>query len=159
LQKLDEIKVFWDGLGSLDENWRIDNPNAQPTESSIWSLCGIRRMYIDSIGGIDEEKYRRVFENIESHTFTEDNNNLYIVEMQFNGNWENVWGDTDDDGNRTPTRFATKKEAEDELAECFQGMRESNMVFDEGDYRISKVDDCGLAAVEDDDDQDGPSMC
>ena len=64
----------------------------------------------------------------------------------------------DDDENRAPTRFATKKEAEDELAECFSGMRESKMVFDEGDYRISKGDDCGLTVVEADDDQDGPSM-
>lgn len=62
LQKLKEIKVFWDDLENLEKNWRIENPNAQASQGEIFSACSIRKMYIDQKITSDQ------FEKMESNT-------------------------------------------------------------------------------------------
>lgn len=156
LQKLTEIKAFWDGINNLDEHWQIENPNAQPSMSDIMFACQIRRLYLD------EKITRDQFECMENQMFgsvmapTNDNKTVYVVEMEFNGNWENVWS-TDDEEHSEPTCFATEKEAQDALTAHFSDMRESNVTFDEYQYRVSTQINHDLTIVNEDM-NDGPSM-
>lgn len=57
VEKLQEIKGYWDNVESLDANWRIENTNRQPTLSDIQhKLIMIKNGHLNFTAGQDNQQ-------------------------------------------------------------------------------------------------------
>ncbi len=65
LEKLNEIKLFWDAKVEIGTDWRIDNPYRQPSESDIRSICHFREKLLDN----DDKITKEFFQNMEDIIF------------------------------------------------------------------------------------------
>jgi hypothetical protein len=54
LAKLNEIKEFWDGVDDLDSDWRIENPNRQPSLIEITAKILFKKLDMEEQASADK---------------------------------------------------------------------------------------------------------